>query len=444
MRPSRLSAILVMAYLAGLHIPLHLHPLAAALPLAVSVVLAWRGGTRSAGAILIAALIVLGSGRRPERDHLYLLTGPIYNGTVVSVTPRGAVVDVCGTRLWAGCKEMAGSTRRGDRVTLLARRRGRFLEVSCHAVQQSTSFFARQSRALAALLDDRIRSPRARALAEALLLGTRADLPYEIRELVRETGTVHLLALSGLHVGLFAAAAYGLARLLLGRGWPSSMFALSAMWAYVLLAGARTPTLRAGLMVSAFMAHNLLWGRKLDALSAWGLALFVVLLLMPESAYDMGAMMSFGAVLSLLVLGFKAPKGGGPIRYLVSGLAAGVVVTVGIAPLVSSAYGEVKLLGPVFTVLSIPPMLLLMALGALSPLPLVGGAASLGVEWAAWAWLKMLEAGGSPGVSVGSTAGYGLWLASLLVLWLVGRRAEALGGLRYCLALSRRRSRTAL
>jgi ComEC/Rec2-related protein len=424
--------------------PLRIHPLAAALPLAVSMVLAWRGRARSAGALLAAALIVLGSGHRPERDQADLLTGPIYNGTILSVTPRGAVVDVCGARLWAGCKELAGSTLRGDRVTLIARRQGRFLDVSCHAVQRSTSFFARQSRALAAILNDRIRSPRARALAQALVLGTRAELPYGIRELVRETGTVHLLALSGLHVGLFAAAAYGLARLLLGRGWPSSMFALSAMWAYVLLAGARTPTLRAGLMVSAFMAHNLLWGRKLDALSAWGLALFVVLLLMPESAYDMGAMMSFGAVLSLLVLGFKTPRGGGPLQYLVSGLAAGVVVTVGIAPLVSSAYGEVKLLGPAFTVLSIPPMLLLMALAVLSLLPLVGAAAALGVEWVAWAWLKMLQAGGSPSVSVNSMIGYALWLASLVVLWLVGRRAGALGGLRYCLARRRRRSRTAL
>ncbi|MBD3369838.1 hypothetical protein GF402_05680 [Candidatus Fermentibacteria bacterium] len=442
MRPSPFSAVMVMAFLAGLYLPLYVHPLTAAALALLSVLLAVvrRYGLARVG--MVVSLVVLGSSLRPPEEDRDLLTGPIYNGTVLTVTPRGAMIEVEGDRRWASSKILAAAARRGDRVALMAHGRGRFLQVRDFSLWPSPSFLRRQSRALSAHLEKRIRHPGARALAEALLLGTRAKLPYSVRDLVRKTGTVHLLALSGLHVGLFAAAAYTALKLLLGKGWPASILCLAGVWLYVLMAGARTPTVRAGIMVSAFMLHGLVWGRGLNALSAWALALAAVLLLTPGVAYDMGAKMSFGAVLTLIVLGFRLPGSRRWLAYLGKGLGAGLVVTVGIAPLVSSAYGEVKLLGPVFTVISIPLMLAVMLSALLSMVPLLGAGAALGTEWSAWAWLKLLNTIESPGVSIASPVGYLLWGAALAALWLVGRRRWVLSGLRYCLVRSRKFPRT--
>ncbi|MFE8071638.1 DNA internalization-related competence protein ComEC/Rec2 [Marinobacteraceae bacterium S3BR75-40.1] len=150
------------------------------------------------------------------------------------------------------------------------------------------------------------------ALAEALIMGSRGALTPEHWQRLKETGTAHLVAISGLHIGLMAALAAWVARtlglLLLGerfgpRAVPllTAFTALSVAGGYALMAGMTIPTQRALIMV-AVGTWTLLRPRLLSVWDAWLIALVLVLLLDPFAPLAPGFWLSFGAVAVLLTL----------------------------------------------------------------------------------------------------------------------------------------------
>ncbi|WP_078085589.1 DNA internalization-related competence protein ComEC/Rec2 [Microbulbifer mangrovi] len=159
---------------------------------------------------------------------------------------------------------------------------------------------------------------RHQALIRALLLGDKGGVDTPTRDLLRRTGTAHLLAISGLHVGMvsgiFLLAGGLLGRFfgLLGRGSPlvwAGGAALLAALAYTLLSGAPLSAQRALIMtfvVIAALVHRRRFGSGL----AFGLALASVLLLQPLAVLDAGFWLSFIAVGALL-LRFRGRGGQG-------------------------------------------------------------------------------------------------------------------------------------
>ncbi|GMG88264.1 DNA internalization-related competence protein ComEC/Rec2 [Biformimicrobium ophioploci] len=160
-------------------------------------------------------------------------------------------------------------------------------------------------------------------LIAALLLGIRDNVPEDATALLRRTGTSHLLAISGMHIGLVAGLAWFVAgmpgRLLAvlpcgpSRGhWLAGFSAISAAGAYALLAGAPLSAQRAWLMASMGVLF-LMSRRRTDGWSAFWFAACVVLLLEPLSVFDPGFWLSFCAVAILLArfAGRRAPAGTG-------------------------------------------------------------------------------------------------------------------------------------
>ena len=152
------------------------------------------------------------------------------------------------------------------------------------------------------------------ALAVALTVGKRESIPPDLLDAMRDSGLAHLLAISGLHIGLVAGSLYlGLRRLLacwpgLALRYPIKKWAAAAGWAtafiYLFLAGATIPTQRAFLMVSlVFLAVLLDRSAVSLRLVAWAAA--VVLLIAPESLISASFQMSFAAVVAL-VAGYEA------------------------------------------------------------------------------------------------------------------------------------------
>ena len=167
---------------------------------------------------------------------------------------------------------------------------------------------------LAALPSTDARAP----VVEALSLGLGDEVDEATRALLRATGTAHLLAISGLHVGLVAAALAGVVAALLrgaaraatarGRGAPvadpsvtATLVAASGAAAYAAMAGGSLPTRRAlamlGVVAAARLAHRRI-GRA-DGLAA---ALVAVLLLDPLAPLSAGFWLSFVAVAAILWL----------------------------------------------------------------------------------------------------------------------------------------------
>ena len=147
------------------------------------------------------------------------------------------------------------------------------------------------------------------ALASALLTGERGPLPKAVLAVMRESGLAHLLAISGLHMGLVAGAVFlglraGLAlsrRLALGypiKKW-AALGALVFAAAYLALSGASVPTQRAFLMTGLVLIAVLLDREAISMrLVAW--AAMVVLVFRPEALLTASFQLSFAAVTALV------------------------------------------------------------------------------------------------------------------------------------------------
>ena len=142
-------------------------------------------------------------------------------------------------------------------------------------------------------------SPRARALLGATLLGERGELDDEVEEAFKRSGTAHLLAISGLHVGIVAWLMWHLAALAgLGRR-AAGVVVLAAVTLYALVTGL-TPSVLRATIVTAALVGGMLGRRRPDPLHATALAALVLLALRPYDLFQAGFQLSFAAVISIL------------------------------------------------------------------------------------------------------------------------------------------------
>ena len=136
-------------------------------------------------------------------------------------------------------------------------------------------------------------------IAQAILLGDRTLLVPRTRSKFVESGTMHLLAISGLHIGIIAVFLYGLGRAarLPPRVATLSMLAVLAL--YIDAADARPPMLRAFVLVLVWAAGRLL-NRPSFSANSLAVAGLVLLVMNPATLFDVGAQLSFLAVATIL------------------------------------------------------------------------------------------------------------------------------------------------
>ena len=164
-----------------------------------------------------------------------------------------------------------------------------------------------------------------RGVMVALATGSRHRLDGAATELFQATGTSHLMAISGLHVGLVAGLVFALAGRIPGSGSRdrAALLAMIAATAYGLLAGFGTPVRRALLMLATLLLAGR-WRRPVGPATGLSLALVVVLLLQPLDCLTPGFALSFGAVAAILAIaagdehGGAGTAGAGRVRALVS------------------------------------------------------------------------------------------------------------------------------
>ncbi len=137
------------------------------------------------------------------------------------------------------------------------------------------------------------------AFLKALFLGERSDMEQDFRDLFLNTGTMHILAVSGFNIGFLSVVLWLLLKPFpLHRNFKLSL-TMAVVWAYCLLVGWQAPVVRATLMASVFILGEIL-GRKSDGLNALGLAACVILALNPLQILDVGFQLSFIAVFGLI------------------------------------------------------------------------------------------------------------------------------------------------
>lgn len=207
----------------------------------------------------------------------------------------------------------------------------------------------------------------------ALTLGDKGAIPRDKIDLYRRTGTMHLLVISGLHVGIVTAFGF-----LAGRGvgllamlpprvtGVATALALAA--AYVLLAGAGLSLIRAFAMSLAGMVA-VLWGRSSSPSSAFAYALAVVLLIDPMAPLSAGFWLSFGAV--AVLLGFFVPRP--RLRsWLISAVVAQLAIAAVFAPATTGITGLIHPLSIGVNLVAVPTVTILVVPLALTGVALIG------------------------------------------------------------------------
>ncbi|MFT5134380.1 MAG: competence protein ComEC [Gammaproteobacteria bacterium] len=152
------------------------------------------------------------------------------------------------------------------------------------------------------------------SLIPALVLGDRSAIHADQWRVLTATGTSHLLAISGLHIGLVAGMVFFLTRwiwplgrvtaLLMPAPKMASLTAMLAAFAYAAMAGFSVPTQRALIMLLILFATMFI-SRKVVASSIISLALLIVLLIDPLAALSAGFWLSFAAI-SVIAFGMSA------------------------------------------------------------------------------------------------------------------------------------------
>jgi competence protein ComEC len=247
-------------------------------------------------------------------------------------------------------------------------------------------------------------SAESAGLLAALGVGERSGMGPAQWEVLRSTGTSHLMAISGLHVGLVATLVFVAVRRLWGRWgdvlrWPApAVAAVAAMVAalvYALLAGFQVPAQRALVMVWLAML-SLLWSGRPDPWRVWSAALWVVLLLNPLSVLMAGFWLSFGAVAWILYLSLGRYGRASRWRSL-AGLQMALVL--GLTPLLWLWFHQVSVIAPLANLVAIPWISLLVVptlLLALVALPVNAPLGELLLRIAEqllvalWGWLEWL------------------------------------------------------
>jgi competence protein ComEC len=166
---------------------------------------------------------------------------------------------------------------------------------------------------LAASIDRDCEFCRQRGLIKALALGFRGGIDRQNQQLLQHSGTSHLLAISGLHIGMVSMLFYllggygwrlGIYRSGLNRRTVASLCALFAAVVYAALAGFSLPTLRALLMLAVVLVALQLKSR-VNLLQAVSLSLALILLADPLAVGSISLWLSFGALMVIAFMQFR-------------------------------------------------------------------------------------------------------------------------------------------
>ena len=275
--------------------------------------------------------------------------------------------------------------------------------------------------------------------AAAVTTGDRSGIGQQTLTSLRASNLAHLLAISGLHMGLLTGFVYLMCRVsfsaipMLALRWPvrklAAVCALVAATIYLLLSGGNVATERAFVMAGVMLVAILI-DRRAISLRAVAVAALIVLILRPESLLSPGFQMSFAATTALVAV-FGTLRDFGPMpgpKWLkpVAGLLmSSAIAGLATAPIGAAHFNTVSHYGLLANMLSVPVMGTIVVPAAvvaalLAPFGLEGvplAVMGLGLEWilAVAAWVSGLE--GAQGHVV-SPPEYVLPLIALGGLWI--------------------------
>jgi ComEC/Rec2-related protein len=230
---------------------------------------------------------------------------------------------------------------------------------------------------------------RAGPLLAALLLGDGADVDPRVDLLFRRSGTIHLLALSGMHLAVIALLVRGALRPLVGP-MPAAIAAFVAAVLYVVLVGPRPGLVRACLLVGIATVFTG-WDRRRPLVELLAAAFLVQLVIQPDMARTLGFQLSY---LSLLGISLVSTTVAAALRAwipasIASPLAAGTGAQLLTVPLLLARFGRWYPVGIVASLVMGPVILVFMSAGLVAVLLSMAGVSA--VRWLSVPVLELLS-----------------------------------------------------
>jgi competence protein ComEC len=230
------------------------------------------------------------------------------------------------------------------------------------------------------------------AIIRALTIGDRSALSASQWEVLRATGTSHLVAISGLHVSLVAGLVFWLTRVVwvrcgyLVERYPASkvaaVIAVTAALAYALLAGFGIPVRRALIMVSIFML-SIVSDQSASFSRAIALAVVIILLLDPLAVLSPGWWLSFWAVtvIAYCIAGRHGARG-----FVQKWVSMHIVLAITMVPLLLVFFQQASVIAPLANIIAVPYVGMLVVPVALT------GTLLFSVSETAGVWLLQIAA----------------------------------------------------
>ncbi|MBN1465402.1 DNA internalization-related competence protein ComEC/Rec2 [candidate division KSB1 bacterium] len=246
---------------------------------------------------------------------------------------------------------------------------------------------------------DRSLSGQPAALLKALLIGARADLDPELQEGFANVGVIHVLAVSGLHVGFVLTGLTGLLSFVrIPNPWRSLLIMVCLVF-YALLTGMRSSVCRAVILAILYLT-GLLLQRRTHLLNMLAIAAFVILCRSPLELFEPGFQLSFIAVLGIVLLYGRLSvllepwlhrmrdKGHIAGIWIIELFCVSLAAQVATMPLTVYYFNRLSLIGIVANIIVVPAISLIVAMGLVA-LFASSVSLSVGAIYMATAWLLL-------------------------------------------------------
>lgn len=190
----------------------------------------------------------------------------------------------------------------------------------------------------------------------AMLFGDKSEIDIEIRSNFSESGIAHILAVSGLHVGVLVSAVYFILKKLRCNKYVIPVLIGALLALYCLLCSFSPSVVRASIMAMVLIISNT-FSKQYDSLSAIGLAGILILLVRPFSIFDLGFQMSFMSVICIAIfymtifkflIKIKLPK------CIATPLAMSICVQIGLFPILINCFGKMSIISIFLNIIIIP------------------------------------------------------------------------------------------
>ena len=234
------------------------------------------------------------------------------------------------------------------------------------------------------------------ALVKAMVLGDRSGLTPDMNQAFLDSGTFHILAISGLNVSLLAGTLFGLLRLLAISPRLAAGASVLLVTLYAALAGASASVVRAAVMADAYLLAVVL-DRRADLLNSLALSALALLWWNPRFLFEVGFQLTYLATLGIVLVVPRCARALAPLPWPLRWALESVVITLAATamtlPILARAFNRVAPVGILSNVPIVPLSGLVTTLGTAACVPLLF--IPTGISWLnhAMAWLVNLLLG---------------------------------------------------